>query len=392
MSALRILFGLLIGFCLFTGDNPILAQTWTPTTINSTNNWGPVACSADGTKLVVANYQAGPIYTSTNSGMTWATNSVPGQDWKSVATSADGSEFLAVNLDNNLLYISTNCGTTWISNNVSGLTRSQAVACSADGTKMAVAGSGVICVSTNSEATWTTNNAASYEALAFSADGTKLFASGGSIGISTNYGLTWADISEPNLISYSVACSADGSKLVVANVNPSPGYISTNSGATWTPVSALGNCNMVASSADGTTIAAANINFFGGMVLTSTDFGATWITNDLPVGEWFGVASSADGNKLVAVIGAINNYGSGGAVYTSYTPPSPQLNLAPASGNLALSWLVPSTNFVLQQNLDLTTENWATLTNTPTLNFTNLQNQVMLSPVGSQGFYRLATP
>jgi hypothetical protein len=103
MSTLRILFGLLIGFCLFTWDNPVLAQTWTPTTINSTNNWGPVACSADGTKLVVANYQAGPIYTSTNSGMTWATNSVPGQDWKSVATSADGSEFLAVNLDNNLL-------------------------------------------------------------------------------------------------------------------------------------------------------------------------------------------------------------------------------------------------------------------------------------------------
>lgn len=391
MSALRMLFGLLIGFYLFTWDNPILAQTWTPTPINSTNNWGPVACSADGTKLVVANYQAGPIYTSTNSGMTWATNSVPDQDWKSVATSADGSEFFAVNIDNNLLYISTNCGTTWFSNNVPGLTRSEAMACSADGTKVAVAGGGVICVSTDSLATWTTNNPTTYDALAFSADGTKLFASGGSIGISTNYGLTWADIGEPNLDSYSVACSADGSRLVVANSLPySPGYISTNSGATWTPISVLGGCNMVASSAEGTTIAAAG--YWGGVVCTSTDFGATWTTNDLPVGEWFGVASSADGNKLVAVIGGFNNAGSGGAVYTSYTPPSPQLNLAPASGNLTLSWVVPSTNFFLQQNLDLTTGNWVTLTNTPTLIFTNLQNQVMLTPVSSEGFYRLAAP
>jgi hypothetical protein len=265
------------------------------------------------------------------------------------------------------------------------------MACSADGTKVAVAGSGVVCVSTNSGVTWTTNNAASYVALAFSADGTKLFGSSGSIGISTNYGLTWEDISEPDLISYSVACSADGSKLVVANSLPyTPGYISTNSGATWTPISVLGGCNMVASSADGTTIAAAG--YWDGVVCTSTDFGATWTTNDVPVGEWFGVASSADGNKLVAVIGAINNYGSGGAVYTSYTPPSPQLNLAPASGNLALSWVVPSTNFVLQQNLDLTTGNWVTLTNTPALNFTSLQNQVTLSPVGSEGFYRLAAP
>jgi photosystem II stability/assembly factor-like uncharacterized protein len=266
------------------------------------------------------------------------------------------------------------------------------VACSADGTRVAVAGVGVVCVSTNSGATWTTNNPASFWALAFSADGTKLFATGFSICISTNDGLTWTNISEPDLNSWSVACSADGSKLVVANLNAAPGYISTNSGATWTPISVLENCYMVASSADGTTIAAANPDYLDGMVCTSTDFGATWTTNNLPVEEWFGIASSADGNKLVAVTGAFDSYDSGGAVYTSYTPPSPQLNLAPASGNLALSWLVPSTNFVLQQNLDLTTGNWVTLTNTPTLNFANLQNQVMLSPVSGEGFYRLVTP
>jgi len=47
---------------------------------------------------------------------------------------------------------------------------------------------------------------------------------------------------------------------------------------------------------------------------------------------------------------------------------------------------------VLQQNLDLTTANWLTVTNTPTLDFSSLQYQVTLSPSNTEGFYRLTTP
>jgi hypothetical protein len=65
------------------------------------------------------------------------------------------------------------------------------------------------------------------------------------------------------------------------------------------------------------------------------------------------------------------------------------LNLGPTNGSLAFSWTIPSTNFVLQQNLDLTTTNWVTLTNTPALNLTNLQNQICLSPTNSSAFFRL---
>jgi hypothetical protein len=46
----------------------------------------------------------------------------------------------------------------------------------------------------------------------------------------------------------------------------------------------------------------------------------------------------------------------------------------------------------LQQNSDLTTTNWTVMTNAPVLNLTNLQNQVILSPSGSNAFYRLKTP
>jgi hypothetical protein len=67
----------------------------------------------------------------------------------------------------------------------------------------------------------------------------------------------------------------------------------------------------------------------------------------------------------------------------------PRLNLTTASGNLALSWLVPSTNFVLQQNLNLSAANWVMLTNTPVLNLTNLHNEIVLSPTNNNGFFRL---
>jgi hypothetical protein len=49
-------------------------------------------------------------------------------------------------------------------------------------------------------------------------------------------------------------------------------------------------------------------------------------------------------------------------------------------------------NFVLQQNLDLTTTNWTDVTNTSTLNLTNLQDEVILLPTNGNGFYRLKTP
>ena len=66
------------------------------------------------------------------------------------------------------------------------------------------------------------------------------------------------------------------------------------------------------------------------------------------------------------------------------------MNITPANGNLTLSWIVPSTNFVMQQSSDL--DSWTDMTNMPVLNLTNLQNQVTLAPSNSSGFYRLKTP
>ena len=130
-------------------------------------------------------------------------------------------------------------------------------------------------------------------------------------------------------------------------------YTSTNSGATWASnrISEAGSqlWQGIASSADGNTLVA--VAQSQDAIYVSKDAGATWTSNSVPEQVWYTVAASADGNALVAA--AIN---SGtppdtgpGVIYTSYSTPTPQLNLAPLSNNLTVSWLLPSANFALRK-------------------------------------------
>jgi len=59
--------------------------------------------------------------------------------------------------------------------------------------------------------------------------------------------------------------------------------------------------------------------------------------------------------------------------------------------NLFLSWTIPSMDFVLRQDPDLTTTNWTDVAVQPTLNLTNLQNQVVLPTPPAPMFYRLVS-
>ena len=81
-----------------------------------------------------------------------------------------------------------------------------------------------------------------------------------------------------------------------------------------------------------------------------------------------------------------------GGIYTARPTQSPHLNLATSADELILSWVVPSVEFGLQQNYDLTTTNWTGVTTTPTLNLTNLKNQVTLPLQAGESFYRLKMP
>src|SRR5581483_11214596 len=78
------------------------------------------------------------------------------------------------------------------------------------------------------------------------------------------------------------------------------------SGPPWTAHEISRNWYGIASSSDGTRLVAV-VN--GGQIYTSTDSGATWTARESNRG-WRGVASSSDGSKLVAAV-------QGGQIYTS---------------------------------------------------------------------------
>lgn len=403
-------FRLLMVFCgLFTILFSSFAQIWTNTSAPP-NYWNSIASSADGTRLVAAVY-FGDIYTSTNSGATWMPTDAPNIGWQSVASSADGTKLVAAAFYDTPIYVSTNSGTNWSTNGPNE--NWQSVACSSDGNIMVAAANlnGPICISTNMGITWTQANIPNnfWISVACSADGTKLVATGnmgsgtGPIYTSTNVGATWIQTDAPILNWSTVASSSDGAKLVAAATIPGYGtstegqfiYTSTNAGCTWEQSSAPREAwSSVASSADGAKLIAASYlsafssvtgSLLEGGIFTSTNSGATWIQTIGPSNQWGFVATSADGNKSAVTV-------TGGAIYTSQIIPTPQMNIASSSQGVALSWLVPSTNFILQENSDLTTTNWTTVTNVPTLNFTNLQYQFILSPSNCMDFYRLATP
>src|ERR1035437_5719691 len=367
------------------------AQTWTQANAPS-YQWSSVASSGDGSKLV-AGIDNGGIYTSTNLGSAWTQTSAPTNMWSSVASSADGT-ILAATCVGPGVYVSTDSGATWMhSVNTTGYWSS--VASSADGRKIVAVdrGPSAICSSTNFGLTWTSNSSPHNDmfAIASSANGNRLVAAaanGGPIYTSTNLGVTWTLRSAPIKYLECVASSADGTRLAVGSAfafffgeytNYSSIYVSTNSGATWTSNAFpdVDGFYSIVSSADGSKLVA------GGSEHTyvSTNSGVTWtfLADDDGMSP---AAISADGNKLIAT--------RDGGIWISQITPTPRMSITSTSDNLKVSWLVPSTNLVIQQSLDLSS--WTDMTDTPLLNLTNLQNEVILSPTGSSVFFRLKTP
>ena len=154
-----------------------------------------------------------------------------------------------------------------------------------------------------------------WQAVASSSDGTRLVAvDSRTIYTSGDSGATWSiPPSSPMDNWTSVASSADGTRLIAVGMEQGPAlmsdgswkygyvYTSSDSGATWAQTGTQGSWTGVASSADGTKLVAVSSD---GDIYASTDSGATWTdrTNS-PRGPfllWSSLASSADGTKLVA--------------------------------------------------------------------------------------------
>ena len=369
---------------LVIGARPLSAQNWVSNSVPPFS-WQWLASSANGNVLVTAVNNYGPIYTSTNSGTDWTSNNAPNYAWNAVVSSADGTKLAAAGpgayMSPTAIFTSTNSGASW--GQVSTLPSAETceMASSADGSRLALTGWDMpIYVSTNSGVSWTpTGTPNQYTTVASSADGTKLVAAGWNasvIYVSTNGGAIWTTHGAGEAL-WGSACSADGSKMVVIG-RGEPIYLSRDSGTTWTEPTNAPQTDWlsVAMSADGKKIFA--YEDMDNLIYSSTDGGCSWTSSSPPAFGLSALVCSADGNKLAAA-----GYN---AIYTTYSPPAPQLN-ADSSG--VLSWIVASTNFAVQESADLATGNWNTLTNSPVLNPTTVRDEVQLSPSSNSGFYRL---
>lgn len=375
--------------CFFSIVSAAFAQTWMPSDA-ANMDWHSLASSADGSRLLAAGSSA--LCISTNGGVNWTSNNVPAYSWACVASSADGKNLAAGPgyPNTGYIYFSTNGGGTWTP--CMALYREWgSLTMSADGmTVIALPAPSATAyyVSTNSGATWTTNAlpVSNFGPIISSADGCHWAGLGeGAVFASTNFGGAWTS-NNVTVSFFDQAClafSANGNTLVAAQGgNGGLICISTNLGASWNTNTVHNVWLSAAVSADGRRLIVSGYN----SIYTSADQGVTWVSNNAPrLPEWSAVASSADGRALVAA-------GYPGSIYYLKTTPSPSLNigLAAAGGNLGLSWVIPSTNFVLEQSPDLAS--WSDVTNVPALNPLSLQYEVTLPLPNGNGFYRLVTP
>ena len=128
---------------------------------------------------------------------------------------------------------------------------------------------------------------------------------------------TWTQANAPtNNLWTGIASSADGTKLFAVAANDNAVYTSTNSGASWISNNVPNNAgawSAVASSADGTKFAAAQN--YGGIYI-STNSGVTWQQSSAHDSQWHSIASSADGSKLAAVDYWMNTSTNSGTTWT----------------------------------------------------------------------------
>ena len=284
--------------------------------------------------------------------------------------------------------IYTNSGINWASSfNLSG-TFWQCAAASANGSNLIAAGqhiiSEVIYYSTNAGASWAaaaTPGNYNLKSIAFAGNGPNVFAAGGVVIASTNAGARWFALNNAPLMDH-LACATNG--LMLAGFyapGNGPIYTSTNGGASWITnvVGQSAPWTALAASADGTKLVAASA---GLGIFHSFDAGAHWQMGNAGGAGWSSVASSADGTALAAVA---PDYG-----YISIgRTPLPTLSLSRDGTNVSIFWTtnVAGYGLFLADKTDLTTNSPWQFTPLPVI--TNKLYRVTLPTTNNQTFFRL---
>jgi len=256
--------------------------------------WSGVASSADGNHIVVTALDDF-IYTSNDFGVNWTPHENK-RDWSAIASSSDGSKLVATTFGD-FIYTSNDFGVNWTP---SENKRSwSSVALSYDGNRIiAAAINDFIYISNDFGINWIKSIPTTFNThLASSEDGSKLFAINeiGYLFISNDFGRNWKYEENVDINYTSIVCSANGNKVVKVGFNTKID-ISNDSGKTWTSHFEQKNWISIASSKNCTKFIAAATD---GYLYISKNSGIDWVRNK--GATWKQVASSSNGNKLIAI-------------------------------------------------------------------------------------------
>jgi hypothetical protein len=154
------------------------------------------------------------------------------------------------------------------------------------------------------------------------------------------------------------------SKLIAA-VDQGLIYTSTNAGMTWNVITAPGSYELpLATAADGSGI------YVHASIKQSPSTASAAVT---PLSDWYTVASSEDGSKLV--------------ITSSASQPAPMLNIRYSKMAVIIGWPAAHSNYTLECATDLSRGTWTAVTNA--VQVLEQENRVVLPPAMGNHFFRL---
>jgi hypothetical protein len=283
------------------------AYTWTQISTAALPGGGNyrVAMSSDGAVILIGRDSDG-AYLSTNYGASFSKiNSITNGKY-TVAVSADGNRMFASVFSASVsdIFISNDRGSTWT--NKTGFTNQEASCMSGDGSVWMIGGSGGSRISTDYGSSWASMasiaSGTEWWSCALSYDGTKRFFLpwNAAMRYSTNSGTSWSVSGNVYSDAYGIAASTDGSKIYQISRNGNKIYKSTNFGATFTQVlGSSASLFSIATSGDGQIVLAGTTN---SKILISRDYGVTWAAESTPTdGDWISIAISSNGARAIGV-------------------------------------------------------------------------------------------
>ena len=307
--------------------------TWkTLTTVPVTSDLKGVYVSPDGSKLFIKEEDSShnaTLWMSADDGATWRKIFSKQINLEHASFSADGSKMVLGNLGTSYFYISTDGGQSWTKNQNNGVVSpiispdgSFLVSCSGSG-----ATGYTTHISTDGGQTWTQKGTNNVSCVGYASNNGAMIAQGnnGDLAKSTDYGQTWTET--PGVLNYDRphSYSNNGNNIFEGD------RISLDGGNHWTPSNAPipADTSYMGSqiSDDGKKLSIMTVHNGVFTLLTSTDGGRTWDTED---GRDSAIVMSSDGSKLFRMVAELV---SGGAIvrYRVGTLTTPQ-PVTPGSG------------------------------------------------------------